>query len=326
MTGTTKLGLIVLLALPAVLAANLAAAADPVRVASGTPGDWDVSVSDFGQRAGIFRAKNIEIIVNYTDGSGATIQAVVSGSADIGIAVGVAGFLAPATKGAPLKMISAQYTGAHDQMWYVRASSAIHSFKDLKESNTVAYSTAGSSSNISGLAMLQQAGTKARMVATGGDTATMTQVMSGQIDVGYNTDGGLGFGAIRDQVRVIAKGDDLTAFRALSIRSIIANAEDLAKRRDVYVRYLQGYQQTLEWMYGEGEAQALQWYADAKHVAVADARRVRDIIYPKAALNLGPISQPELSIAQAVEFKRIDAPVSLEQFAKFQDILYTPAK
>ena len=326
MTTKCKLVLLALCTVPLLAFSLAAAAADLIKVASGTPGDWDVSVSDFGQRQGIFKEKGLELTINYTDGSGATMQAVVSGSADIGIAIGVAGFLAPATKGAPLKMISANYTGAHDQLWYVRAAGPIHSFKDLKENNTVAYSTAGSSSNISGLAMLQQAGTKARMVATGGDTATMAQVMSGQIDVGYNTDGGLGFGAQRDQIRVIAKGEDLASFRNLTIRSIIANADDLARRRDAYVRYLQAYEQTIDWMYGAGDAQALQWYADNKHVSVAEARRVRDLIYPKEALRLGPISQPELSIAQAVEFKRIDAPVSLEQFAKYQDILINAAK
>ncbi|HEX3348802.1 MAG TPA: ABC transporter substrate-binding protein, partial [Acetobacteraceae bacterium] len=198
------------------------------------------------------------------------------------------------------------------------------SFKDLKENNTVAYSTAGSSSNIEGLAMLQQTGVKARMVATGGDTATMTQILSGQIDVGYNTDGGLGFGPARDQVRIIASGEELVAFRNLTIRSLVANSDDLAKRRDVYLRYLQAYQQTVDWMYQD--ATALQWYADAKHVSVEEAHRVRDLIYPKDALRLGPIAQPELSIAQAVEFKRIDAPVTLEQFAKFQDILFTTPK
>jgi NitT/TauT family transport system substrate-binding protein len=312
-------------AVPAMMVISAGAwAADLIRVASGTRGDWDVSVSEFGQRKGFFRDKGIEVTVNYTDGSGATLQAVISGSADIGVAVGVAGFLAPATKGAPVKLISANYTGAHDLRWYVRNDSPIKSFKDLKETNTVAYSTAGSSTNIAGLAMLQQTGVKARMVATGGDTATLTQVMSGQIDVGYNTDAGLGLGPSRDQVRFIATGEELAAFRNLTIRALVANSNDLAKRRDVYVRYMQVYQQTIDWMYEDPTA--LQWYAEAKRVSVEEARRIRDLIYPKEALRLGPVNQAELSIQHAVEFKRIEAPVTMQEFAKFQDILFTPPK
>src|SRR4051812_2575947 len=261
---TSQITAVATLALLGLTAACASDAADMIRVASGTPGDFDISVSDFGQRKGFFKDKGIELTINYTDGSGATLQALISGSADIGIAIGVAGYLAPATKGAPVKLISSQYTGAYDQRWYVRTSSPIQSFKDLKESNTVSYSTAGSSSNVAGLSMLQQYGAKARMVATGGDTATMTQVMSGQVDVGHNTDGGLGFGAARDQLRFIGTGEELTAFRTLTIRSLVANSADLAKRRDVYVRYMQAYQQTLDWMYQD--PQAIQWYADNKKV------------------------------------------------------------
>src|SRR6516164_657583 len=84
------------------LAAFQAARADDlVKIASGTIGDWDVSVPEFGKRAGIMHKHGIDVNVNYNDGSAPTIQATIAGSVDVGLGVGVAGFLAPAVKGAP---------------------------------------------------------------------------------------------------------------------------------------------------------------------------------------------------------------------------------
>jgi NitT/TauT family transport system substrate-binding protein len=320
-----------LLAIGAVILAAAATGALPARAldhlnvaTGGAPSDWDTGASGFGEREGFFKDKGIEVTVIYTAGGGATQQAVISGSADLGIAVSPAGALGAAAKGAPIKIISRQYTGGLDMLWYVRSESPIHSLKDITDKATLAYSSNGSSSNILGLAMLRQVGAHATMVATGGDGATLTQVMSGQIDVGYNTDGGLTFGPDRDKLRVLGTANDITEIRDLTVRVIIANADSLANRRDVMIRYMQAYQQTLDWMYKDQKA--LQWYAEQKHVPLAEAKRVRDLIYPEAALQLGPVTGVASIIQQAVDFKRIDAPITPAQFAQYVDLVWTPAK
>jgi NitT/TauT family transport system substrate-binding protein len=297
-------------------------ALDLFKVASGTEGDWDTSVATYGQKKGFFGAKGLEVEVLFTEGSGASQQAVVSGSADIGIAIGTVGFLAPATKGAPVKIVSAEYTGGQDMLWYVKATSPIRSFKDLTPQTTIAYSTNGSASNISALAIIKQFGVPAKAVATGGPAATLTQVMSGQIDVGYNTDGGLGFGDSQRDVRVIAAGNDLDVLRDLTVRAIITNNDNLTKRRDAVVRFMEVYQQTLDWMYQDPIA--IDWFAAQKKVSIADARRIRDAIYPRDSLRLGPIHGIDRVISMAVDFKRIDAPISPETFARYQDIVWIP--
>ena len=50
----------------------------------------------------------------YTQGGGETLQAVISGSADIGVAAGTLGALGAFAKGAPVRIIGAQATGAAD--------------------------------------------------------------------------------------------------------------------------------------------------------------------------------------------------------------------
>jgi NitT/TauT family transport system substrate-binding protein len=154
----------------------------------------------------------------------------------------------------------------------------------------------------------------------------LTQVMSDQIDVGWNSDGGVSFREWRDKVRVIGTGGELLNFRDLSVRTIISNDDNLKNRRDVIGRFLQAYQDTLDWMYGPGENQALQWHAEQKKISVAEARRVRDAIYPREGLRLGPLGGVELSIKQAVDSKRIPAPISVQQFNQYVDIVWQPPR
>ena len=118
---------------------------DKVKLAIGQRGNWDTSVSEIGQLAGIFGKHDLELEMIYTNGAGETQQAVISGSVDIGIAAGVMGVLSAYSKGAPVRVIGAETTGANDLYWYVRTDSPIKSLKDT-DGKTLAYSTNGSSS------------------------------------------------------------------------------------------------------------------------------------------------------------------------------------
>ena len=72
-------------------AAAGASADDKIKLAIGQRGNWDTSVSEVGQRAGIFKKHGLELEIVYTNGAGETQQAVISGSVDLGIAAGVMG-------------------------------------------------------------------------------------------------------------------------------------------------------------------------------------------------------------------------------------------
>ena len=83
--------------------------------ATGTPPS-----SHLGTKAGIFKKHGIELELIYTSGSGETLQPVISGSVDLGFAVGTLGAMAAYAKGAPVRIIGAQATGAADY-WYAKA-------------------------------------------------------------------------------------------------------------------------------------------------------------------------------------------------------------
>ena len=166
------------------LGMSAAGAQDKVKLAIGQRGNWDTSMSEVGQLAGIFKKHGLELEIVYTNGAGETQQAVISGSVDIGIAAGVMGVLSAYSKGAPVRVIGAETTGANDLYWYVKADSPIKSLKDTDD-KTLAYSTNGSSTHGIVTAFMKQYQLKAKPTAMGGPAANLTAVMSGQIDVGW---------------------------------------------------------------------------------------------------------------------------------------------
>src|SRR5436853_7808781 len=210
----------------ALLGAAPASADDTVKLAVGQRGNWDTSVSEIGQRAGIFKKHGLALELVYTQGAGETQQAAISGSVDLGIAAGVMGVLGAFSKGAPVRVISAETTGAGDLYWYVKADSPIKSLKDT-DGKTLAYSTNGSSTHGIVQAFMQQYDLKAKPTAMGGPAANLTAVMSGQVDVGWAAPP---FGPDQPdqgQIRVIASGNDADVFKGQTVRLNIVNADYL---------------------------------------------------------------------------------------------------
>src|SRR5260370_36861920 len=76
-------------------------AQDTLRLTVGQRGLWDTSISDVGQRAGIFKKHAVTLHILYTHGSGQTQQAGFAGSVDIGVSDGVLGPLGGHAKGSP---------------------------------------------------------------------------------------------------------------------------------------------------------------------------------------------------------------------------------
>src|SRR5262249_43630767 len=126
-------------------ATGAAAADDVLKLTIGQRGNWDTAITHIGTKAGIFKKHGIELEMIYTSGSGETLQPVIAGSVDLGLAVGTLGAIAAYSKGAPVRIVGAEATGAADY-WYAKASSPIKTLKDT-DGRTVAFSTNGSSTH-----------------------------------------------------------------------------------------------------------------------------------------------------------------------------------
>ena len=305
-----KLGVALTMTLGALVSMSAGAfAQDKLKVAVGQRGVYENSISELGQDAGFFKKRGIELDILYTQGSGETQQAVISGSVDIGIGVGTHGLMGAFSKGAPIRSIGATMTGAYE-FWYVRADSPIKSFKDAA-GKTVAYSTSGSSTNMMVNAMQKQFGVQVKATATGSPNSTLTQVMSNQIDVGWSAPP-LAYAPVLDgKTRILVQGRDIAAFREQTIRLIAANAGDLAKRPDVYARYLAAYRDTIDWMYSDPKS--LDAYAKWAAISPEMAKKVRDEFLPKANLDPGRLSGLDEMMDDAVSFKFLGAKLTKEQ-------------
>src|SRR5262245_724985 len=189
-----------------------AVAQDKLRIAGGLTGTWENSFSELGQNAGFFKKHGLVLEIFYTQGAGETQQAVISGSADIGTGVGTFNTFGAFAKGAPIRVIAATHTGANDLTWYVKADSPIKDKKDLA-GKSVAYSTTGSSTYAAVQAFQKVFGVTYKSVATGSPASTLTQVMSGQIDVGW-TSPPFAVDLLRDgKIRQIMRASDVPELR-----------------------------------------------------------------------------------------------------------------
>src|SRR6266545_352165 len=146
---------------------SLAQTPDKLKVAISQRGFWDSSFLEFAQKEGFLKEANLDVEFFYTEGGGQTLQVVTSGSVDVAMSNGLLGTVGAFSKGAPIRAISAQMTGAHELFWYVKSDSKIRSLKDADD-KTIAFSSPGSSSNLILLSLLKQAGSKAKPTATGG--------------------------------------------------------------------------------------------------------------------------------------------------------------
>ena len=280
--------------------ATAASALDKVKLAVGQRGNWDTSVSEVGQLAGIFKKHGLELDIVYTNGAGETQQAVISGSVDLGIAAGVMGVLGAYSKGAPVRVIGAETTGANDLYWYVKADSPIKSLKDTDD-KTLAYSTNGSSTHGIVTAFMKQYQLKAKPTAMGGPAANLTAVMSGQVDVGWAAPP-FGLDQLdQKQIRIIATGNDADAFKGQTVRLNIANANFLKAHKDIVDRYMKAYRETVNYLYTDPNA--LKVYSEWLKISEAKAKRTRDDFFPRASIEPDKIVGLDTIVKDAVTLK-----------------------
>jgi NitT/TauT family transport system substrate-binding protein len=301
-------------ALPLLIATGPASALDTLKVASAQKGFWDTSFVELGQEKGFFKDQGIQLDIIWTDGGADAQQALITGSFDVSVATGILGVVTAYAKGAPIVLLSSEMTGASDLYWYVRADSPIKSLKDL-QGKTFAYSRPGSSSNLIAAALVKKSGTDAKLVSAGGPPATLTQVMSGQLDVGWSAVPG-SLDLVKDgKIRVIARGNDAPGAADQTVRVNATNATVFKERRDVLRRFLVAYQKTIDWIYGSPEV--LQVYGKFANVKpeVVDDLRTHYIL--KKDVDLTKIGALDETIKEAVDTKKLSQPLTAEQKKAF---------
>src|SRR6266851_4594498 len=307
-TSATFIGALCTLAMIAG-ASTSAHSQDVLKVAVPQRGSWDAGLPELGKRDGIFKRHGLDLEILYTQAGPESIQALIAGSVDIATASGVQAAFGTFGKGAPIRIISSEIIGSPDLYWYVPAKSPIHKIEDFN-GKTVAYSLAGSSSHAGLLALIAQYKLTAKPTSTGNITATITQTMSGQVDVGFGA-APFGFDLAEDgKIRIIATGSDVDSLRRRTVRVNLTNLSTLQSRHDAIVRFNRAYQETVAWMYSDPAA--LKHYGEYSSLPEKIVMRVRNLI-PKESMATDRVEGIEGIMTDAVAAKFIPAPLSAEQ-------------
>ena len=294
-----------------------ATADDLVKMTIGQRGNWDTAITHLGEKAGIFKKHGLQLEMIYTSGSGETLQPVIAGGVDLGLAVGTLGAMAAYSKGAPVRIVGAQATGAADY-WYAKNPA----IKTLKDTNgyTIAYSSNGWSTHSIVRAFIDEyklAGTKTQ--TTGSPSATLTAVMTDQVDVGWASPP-FGLKEIEEgKIHIVAKATDAALVRGQTIRVLVANAKVLEDRKDVLDRFMRAYRESIDYMYSDNP-QVIKDYAEFVRVPETMARRVRDEFFPKGLVNPDQIQGLDTLIPEAVNLKFIPAPLSKQRITELIQI------
>ena len=197
-------------------------------------------------------------------------------------------------------------------------NSPLKTLADATEKHTMAYSTNGATSHVVALGFTKQLGVKAKLVSTGGPPATYTSTMSGQIDIGWAVVP-FGLAALQEgKIRVIARGPDVPTLRNQTIRVQIVNADALKARKDVMIRFMRAYRESLDWMYAN--PLALKYYAETIKKPESLVVLQRDQYNPKEALSPDKLSDLDQVMADGIDMKFLERPLTKEQLAELFQI------
>jgi NitT/TauT family transport system substrate-binding protein len=295
---------------------RVAFADDMLKVAIPQKGAWDAGLAELGQRGGIFKKHGLNLDILYTAAGPESIQALIGGSIDIAAASGISAAVGTFAKGAPIRILSSEMTGAPDLYWYVPAESPIKTIQDLN-GKTISFSAVGSSSNAALLALIAQYHLTAKPQPTGNIAATITQTMTGQVDVGF---GAAPFGldlVESGKTRIIATGNDVVALRTRAVRVNLTGAQTLQNKHDVLVRFMQAYRETIDWMYSSPDA--LKIYGEYSGLPDSIVQRVIKLV-PKEALQTDQVKDLDGVMADAVTQKFLPAPLNADQIKELVQI------
>lgn len=299
---------------------STAFAQETLKVAAAQRGVWDSAITELGQQAGIFKKHDLLLELMYTPDSGQVQQRVISGAFDVGVDIDATEVMRAYARGAPVRIIGANTTG-DSQYWYVLTNSPIRTVNDLL-SRTIAYASNGSSSQYNAFDLMKQFRFKARLAPTGNPAATLDQVVAQRVDVGWAVPP-FGIDEIESgKIRVIARANDVRGIHEKTVSVLITNTDTLQKRKSAISRFMEGYRETIEWMYADPAA--LREFAKLAGISEKVAQRLRDEFFTKDMLAPDQIVGLKAITKDAIQSRHIQTSLSRRQLAELIQIPASP--
>jgi NitT/TauT family transport system substrate-binding protein len=278
------------------------------------------------QEKGFYRENNIDVDAVFTRGGGENVQAVVSGDAQIGLGTGTLAVISAFVKKAPIKIAAAEITGM-DAFWYVQSNTAMRKMEDLA-GKKVAYSRPGASTHMAVLAIADQIKAKglkpAEPVSLGGIPEVYTAVRTGQTDAGWSVAPFQLDLVDKGELRVIVKGDEITALREITPRVHFVNNAFAAKNPDAVRGFFRAQQRALDYMF-ENKADAAKIWIKRAEMKYPEAAVLKTWdYYNRAAMTLKPIRGVQATIEDGIRNKFLTQPLTKAELDALIDLSFLP--
>ena len=298
---------------------HLTAAAETLRVAVSDRGAWDTSYTAFGIEQGFFAHQGLHVRIVPVADEAELAQAVTSGKADIAVAAGFVDVLAAGLKGAPIRIISPESTGAPDIFWFAKIAGPIGHMEDL-HGQPVGYSRPGALSYFMLRTLLQKAGVQdANLVPVGSADVGYPAVLGAQLAASWSKPPFNVAYLLAGEIRIIAHGNDSEELRNETVRVNVANARFLADHRSEVISFLKAYKKSVNWAYSNPAA--LDAYAKLSHQPLDVAQYIFAQFTSKPAAQIDQIKGEDLLLAQALEAKRITSTPTHKDISAVYDLV-----
>jgi NitT/TauT family transport system substrate-binding protein len=286
-------------------------------------GAWNTSFTELGLQQGFFQDENLDVIIVRVADEAALEKALISGDADIAVAAYLPDILTAWIKGAPVRIISAQATGAPDIFWFARAGGPIRSMKDLP-GQPVGFGSRGSLSDFVLHALLNDAGVNdARLVATGTADNGILMVLGAELAASWGGPVAAAKDLLANEVTLIGRGNDSALVRKRTTRVNAASAQFLAGHRALAVAFLKAYKKSVDWAYSS-EA-ALKAYAKVSDQSLEFAKYIVSEFASKASNQIDEIKGEDGSLAELSQSGRAGTALSRDDVRGAYDMVLKSA-
>lgn len=311
----------IVIALGALLCAahGLAAAAESVKVAVPDRSAWDTSFTELGLQQGFFQQQQLDVQIIHVADEASLEQALISGDADIAVAAGFPDIVAAWVKGAPLRIISPEATGAPDIFWFSRAGGPIASMQDL-HGQSVGYAGPGTLSHFVLLTLLKEAGVDdALLMPTGPADNGILSVLNAQLVASWGGPVAAAKDLLSGEVRLIARGNDSPQVQNETVRVNAANAKFLASHRSTVLGFLRAYRKSVDWAYS-GQA-PIEAYAKLSDQSLEFAKYIVKEFASKATNQLDEIKGEDGVLAETLASKRVPNALTHDEIKAVYDLV-----
>ncbi|MEQ3549848.1 ABC transporter substrate-binding protein [Pseudonocardia nematodicida] len=276
------------------------------------------------QEKGFFSDAGLDVSVTFTGGGAETVQAVVSGSSDIGVETSAPAAVGAFVEGAPIRIVAASTTGL-DLVWFAKPDSGITDQRGLA-GKSVGYSATGGSSHI-GILEINDLNTAQGLPPVdaqviGGPADQFTAVETGQIDAGW-TQPPFFLAEIEDGTLVeVADGADLDRYRDVAVRVNIANDRFLTEHPDAARAYFQAVDRSFDWIFDNPDEAVDIWQRSTDLDIERETLLTTFDYLQRENFRTAPLNGQDVILEDALKFDFITEELTPEQEQQLFDSSY----